>query len=67
MRGSRAGGFEEKTSDYDYVMVYNTNSIINGGLIKLYNLDITFFDKRSFEVLINDQDISIFEIFFNGK
>jgi hypothetical protein len=66
LRGSQAGGFNDLESDYDYVMAYDTPSVIDGALITLFNVDVAFYDIKSFMKLIEDQDISIREIFSSG-
>lgn len=51
LRGSRALGIQVDTeykSDWDYIVVYDTESHLDGRLIKLPNVDISFFDRNSF-------------------
>lgn len=68
LRGSRAIGYSTPQSDYDYILVYDTKSVIDGGLIKLKSVDIAIFDIATFNDLINQKnDISLIEIFFLEK
>lgn len=45
-------------SDWDYVVVYDTKSCLDGRLIKLPNIDISFFDIGSFNAHLLNNDIS---------
>lgn len=40
-------------------MAYDTTAHLDGALITLFNVDIAFYDKKSFSRLLTDQDISI--------
>lgn len=53
LRGSQALGItinaEDYKSDMDYIVAYNTPCTLDGRLIKLPGIDISFFDIRSFQ------------------
>ena len=55
---------EYHKSDWDYIVVYDTPATLNGRLVTIPEYDFSFFDRKSFDTLLKDNDISLVEVFF---
>ncbi len=69
LRGSRALNLvlneEDYVSDWDYFCVYDTATPIEGRLLKMKDIDVTFFDRQTFErELYENSDIPMVELLY---
>lgn len=63
--GSRVYGTSKNSSDYDYIVITNTN--VNNQEIKHPIVNVHLYTKEHFQEMLNEHKIQALEVYFNNK